>query len=140
MSRGEAHFTLNLLRWLFAQIETHEYVEFPAAHFVERLFHQCDLLNGKGLFLRRRICCGEMMRGIQMYQMFTSTHHARNGQSQLAIQHRAHKAHETLGFAKFTAAYGLHHDDEDIVDPIVYIGRPQSPLQKQACAGGEILV
>ena len=99
-----------------------------STHFLQRLFHQRDLLNGESVFFRRGIRCSEMVRGIEMNQMFTSTYEARNRQAQLAIQHRAHKAHETFGFAKFTAANCLHHDDEDVVDPIVYIGRSQAAL------------
>ncbi len=81
-----------------------------------------------------------MVCGIQVDQMLPGTHEARNRQAQLAIQHRAHKTHQTLGFTKFTAAYCLYHDDEHVVDPIVYIGRTQPALKKQTGAGGEILV
>ena len=58
----------------------------------------------------------------------------------LPSDHRPHKTHQSLGIAKFSTAYGLHHDQKRIMNLILQVLRSQLTAQVEAHASGENFV
>src|SRR6266851_4250944 len=140
LSFRQIHLLTDLLLRLFQQIKARQNLPITLRNTVENRFGNLFMLLLNGGLFRIAVEVHNHGSGLQANLLPASMDGLIDVSSHLPSDHRSYKAHQPLGLAKFSPAYGLHHDQERIMDLIFKVLGSQLTAQVETNASGENFV